>query len=138
MLLSDCFNDAESPLVALLMALLRRVARDPSILTLTPDEVRGTVRALSRHKGLGVCQGCPFCNGPNWHFKTESVAALWTMCCKHLTHVSQLNSLHTVLSVVVRSHVSLSRVVSFRDVAPSGPDVLPATFNLPSWRPKPG
>ena len=109
MWLRDYFNDVDSPLVALLMAMLSRVARDPSILTLTPDEVKGTGRALSRHRGSGIiCQGCLFCNGPNWHFKTESVAALWTTCCKPLTHVSQLNSVHTVLSVMVHSHVSLS------------------------------
>ena len=109
MWLSDYFDDADSPLVALLMALLRRVARDPSMLTLNPDEVKGSGRALSRHKGSGaICQGCPSCPGPNWHFKTEIVAALWTMCCKPLIYICPSNSLHTMLSVVVPSHISLA------------------------------
>ena len=95
MWLSDYVNGITSPYVALLVALLRRVARDPTILTFTSDEIKGAARAISRHKGSGMsCQGCPNCNGPNWHFKTESVAALWTMCCKQPTHVCSLNSLH--------------------------------------------
>ena len=107
MWLSDYFNDVNSPYVAVLKALLTRIARDPFILTLTPDEVKGTGRALSRHKGSGtICQGCPSCNGPNWHFKTESVAALWTMCCKPLTLIGQTNRCSTMLSVVVHLHIA--------------------------------
>ena len=133
MWLSDYINDVNSPLVALLMALLTRVARDPAILTLTSDEVKGTGRTLSRHKGSGaICQGCPSCNGPNWHFKTESVAALWKMCCKPFTHVCHMNNVHTMLSVVVHSDISLSQVVIFVNDAPSAPDILPAIFNISS------
>lgn len=75
-------EDIKSSWMALLLALLQRVARDPSILTLTSDEIKGTGQTLSRHKG---CKACASCNGPSWAFKTESVATFWRMCCKPLT-----------------------------------------------------
>lgn len=84
-------EDIESSWMALLLALLQRVARDPSILTLTPDEIRGTGQSLSRHKG---CKACASCNGPSWGFKTESVATFWRMCCKPLTTFVKWTVLH--------------------------------------------
>lgn len=81
--LGDSQRLSDGPYVQLLQAFLSRLARDPSVLTLTPEEIKGNQEGVSRHKGTGaVCQGCPSCNGPSWHFKTESVAAIWTICCK--------------------------------------------------------
>ena len=122
--LSDSHAGGSTALLDLRLAFLRRVARDPSILTLTSAEVMGLGKNLSRHKG---CHGCPSCNGPGWEFKAGSVAAIWTMCCKPLTHVCQSNSLHTMMSVVVPSPISLSQVVTRMDVAPPAPD-SPSTY----------
>jgi hypothetical protein len=85
--LGDSERLSDGPYVELLQAFLSRLARDPSVLTLTPEEIKGNQEGTSRHKGTGaVCQGCPSCNGPSWHFKTESVAAIWTICCKSAAH----------------------------------------------------
>ena len=85
--LGDSQRLSDGPYVELLQAFLSRLARDPSVLTLTPEEIKGNQEGVSRHKGTGaVCQGCPSCNGPSWHFKTESVAAIWTICCKSHAH----------------------------------------------------
>ena len=93
-----CLRDSHAggiPLLELQLAFFRRVARDPSILTLTSDEVMGLGRNLSRHKG---CHGCPSCNGPGWQFKAESVATLWPMCCKAPTTLVQWTVLYRALS----------------------------------------
>ena len=93
--LGDSQNSSDGPYVELLQAFLSRLARDPSVLTLTPEEIKGNQEGISRHKGTGaVCQGCPSCNGPSWHFKTESVAAIWTICCK--SHACNCIRLHTL------------------------------------------
>ncbi|KAL0021777.1 hypothetical protein WJX79_009116 [Trebouxia sp. C0005] len=104
--LGDSQRLSDGPYVDLLQAFLSRLARDPSVLTLTPEEIKGNQEGVSRHKETGaVCQGCPSCNGPDWHFKTESVAAIWTICCavcseqgSHPVATVAVNALYTALA----------------------------------------
>lgn len=69
---------------ALLLAYLRRLAKDPSILRVEPAESQGSAQGRARHRALGQtpCLGCTQCNGPEWAFKTETVAWLWTNFCE--------------------------------------------------------
>ncbi|DBA75482.1 TPA: hypothetical protein ACH3X1_010733 [Trebouxia sp. C0004] len=104
--LGDSQRLSDGPYVELLQAFLSRLARDPSVLTLTSEEIKGNKEGISRHKVTGaVCQGCPSCNGPSWHFKTESVAAIWTICCavcgeqaSHPVAAVAVNALYTALA----------------------------------------
>jgi hypothetical protein len=76
---------ADKPSASLLLAYLRRLARDPYVLHLEPEDNKLTDQGRSRHGTKGKnCQGCPECNGPVWALKTWSVATLWAQACKQL------------------------------------------------------
>ena len=76
-------DEVDSGHAKLLLAVLRRLARDPSVLTLSADDKEMQAKTLAGHKRNGVtCQGCTACKNPNWVIKTANVVNLWSMCCK--------------------------------------------------------
>jgi len=82
-LILDVVKMAGTPSASLLLAYLRRLARDPSVLRLEPEDLKPTAQGRLRHKPKGkVCQGCQTCNGPMWLFKIQNVANLWAQACE--------------------------------------------------------
>ena len=79
-------DEVDSAHAKLLLAVLRRLARDSSVLVFTPDERELQAKDMAGHKRNGVtCQGCTACKSPNWVIKTANVVNLWSMCCELLT-----------------------------------------------------
>ena len=82
-LAKDAIQVAGTPHEAMILAYLRRLAKDSSVLLLDTADLCGSVQGQSRHRVRGqACTGCPQCTGPWWAFKTEAVARLWTNFCK--------------------------------------------------------
>lgn len=62
-------------MVSLGFAFVRRLARDSSILLLQPEDLG---KASQEHK----CLGCFLCCGPEWEFKTKTMAKLYALFCE--------------------------------------------------------
>ncbi|DBB00612.1 TPA: hypothetical protein ACH3X3_002300 [Trebouxia sp. C0006] len=104
-LIQDVVIMAGTPSASLLLAYLRRLARDPSVLHLEPEDIKPTAQGRLRHMPKGkVCQGCEECNSPVWLFKVRNGAALWAQACygasyktSHTIAAAAIDALHTAL-----------------------------------------
>ena len=117
-LAKDAVQVAGTPHEALVLAYLRRLARDKSILLLEVEAPFRSAVNRARHRiGGQACTGCSKCDGPVWAFKTETVARLWTNFCKpcppvHSESIVYMCSVHTLygcsahLSYKTLQHVS--------------------------------
>ena len=84
----DHIAKGEEAPTKLMLAVFRRLSRDPSILALTSDEIKFQKQGVSKHKGAGMpCQGCSACKSPSWQFKTLVVPNLLCMCCESVLHM---------------------------------------------------
>ena len=84
-LIQDVVIMVGTPSASLLLAYLRRLARDPSVLHLEPEDIKPTAQGRLKHMPKGkVCQGCEECNSPVWLFKVRNGAALWAQACEKI------------------------------------------------------
>ena len=76
----------DSPLTKLTFAFLRRLARDPSALGPTPEEIKSVAQDATEQSGTSEQQSTNS-QGPvpqrSWHLKAETLCALWELCRKH-------------------------------------------------------
>ena len=90
------FNTNYGPGAHLMVVMLQRLAREPALLIITPEEAAGQPQIRARHKVKGApCQGCRACNGPSWHHKTLTLALLWARASKYFSTVGQSYLQHT-------------------------------------------
>jgi len=84
-LIQDVVEVAGTPSASLMLAYLRRLARDPSVLRLEPEDIKPTAQGHLRHAPKGkACQGCEECNSPVWLFMVRNVATLWAQACEQI------------------------------------------------------
>ncbi len=62
---------------ALGFAFVRRIGMEPSLLWVKSHEFGSNALCSQRN-----CSGCSKCGSPEWIFKTEMIATLWTLFCK--------------------------------------------------------
>jgi len=107
-LILDVVKMAGTPSASLLLAYLRRLARDPSVLRLEPEDLKPTAQGRLRHKPKGkVCQGCQTCNGPMWLFKIQNVANLWAQACEQIIKTHHQTMCNTIAISVDRINSQL-------------------------------
>ena len=87
---------ADSPLTKLTLAFLRRLARDPSALGPTPEEIKNAAQDTSRQSISGQQRTMPEGHVPQhaWPLKAETLCELWDLCCKHIHMTYMVSSLH--------------------------------------------
>ena len=77
----ESVQDSSNPMLAFLVALVKRLGRQPSLLWLGSDG-QPSPRQAHALPERRVCQGCANCKGADWLLKTKIVAHLWTIFCE--------------------------------------------------------
>lgn len=97
LLTDNAMKEPDSHHARLLTLFLRRLSKEASLLLHKGKELNLNKKGITRHINGQICEGCPDCNGPDWHHKSASVAMLWALCC----HCCTRPEAHHIAAVAV-------------------------------------